>query len=112
MLAVDRASREMVNLGTAVPTSVNDIVRAVNRILGTSLEPVYEPERPGEIQRITLDGGARARCWDGCRAPSSRTDCGARSRGIAARGGCRGVGRGRELGFERRCGSRVATPTG
>ena len=54
VLAVDRASREMVNLGT-VPTSVNDIVRAVNRILGTSLEPVYEPERPGEIQRITLD---------------------------------------------------------
>ena len=55
VLAVDRAGREVMNLGTGVPTSVNDIVRAVNRILGTSLEPVYEPERPGEIQRITLD---------------------------------------------------------
>jgi nucleoside-diphosphate-sugar epimerase len=35
-------------------------VRALNRILGTSLEPVYEAARPGEIQRIYLDA-ARAK---------------------------------------------------
>jgi len=34
---------------------VLDIVRALNGILGTSLEPIFEPARAGEIQRIYLD---------------------------------------------------------
>ena len=55
VLALDRASGEILNLGTGVPVSVNDIVRELNRILGSSLKPIYEPERPGEIQRIYLD---------------------------------------------------------
>jgi UDP-glucose 4-epimerase len=59
-LAVEHGSGEIVNLGTGVGTSVNDIVRTLNRILGTSLEPVHEDPRPGEIQRIYLEA-ARAR---------------------------------------------------
>ena len=54
-LALERGSGAVVNLGTGVPTSVNDIVRELNRILGSRIEPIYEAARPGEIQRIYLD---------------------------------------------------------
>ncbi len=59
-LALERGSGETLNLGTGVGTSVNDIVRELNALLGTRLDPVYEPARPGEVRRITLDAG-RAR---------------------------------------------------
>jgi UDP-glucose 4-epimerase len=59
-LALTRGGGETLNLGTGVGTSVNDIVRELNAILGTRLDPIYEAGRPGEIQRITLDA-ARAR---------------------------------------------------
>ncbi|HTO90510.1 MAG TPA: NAD-dependent epimerase/dehydratase family protein [Candidatus Sulfotelmatobacter sp.] len=55
VLALDRGSGAVVNLGTGVPTSVNDIVRELNRILGSRIEPIYEAARAGEIQRIYLD---------------------------------------------------------
>jgi UDP-glucose 4-epimerase len=58
--ALSRGSGEVMNLGTAVGVSVNDIVRELNAVLGTRLDPVYEPARPGEIQRIYLDA-SRAR---------------------------------------------------
>jgi len=55
VLALTQAGGEILNLGTGIPTSVNDIVRELNRILGTELDPIREPARPGEIQRIYLD---------------------------------------------------------
>jgi UDP-glucose 4-epimerase len=58
--ALGGGSGAMVNLGTAVGTSVNDIVREINRILGTTIEPVHEGPRAGEVQRIYLDA-TRAR---------------------------------------------------
>ncbi|HTM56968.1 MAG TPA: hypothetical protein VL123_00985, partial [Candidatus Udaeobacter sp.] len=58
--ALERGSGEIVNLGTGVGTSVNDIVRELNAILGTAIEPIYEAPRPGEVQRIYLDA-TRAR---------------------------------------------------
>jgi UDP-glucose 4-epimerase len=59
-IALERGSGEMLNLGTGVGTSVNDIVRELNAILGTRLDPIYEAPRAGEIQRIYLDA-ARAK---------------------------------------------------
>ena len=53
--ALTRGSGEMVNLGTGIGTSVLDIVAGLNRILATRIEPIFEPPRPGEIQRIYLD---------------------------------------------------------
>jgi UDP-glucose 4-epimerase len=58
--ALERGSGAMLNLGTGVGTSVLDIVRELNAILGTAIEPVFEAARPGEIQRIYLDA-TRAR---------------------------------------------------
>lgn len=60
LLALERGSGLMLNLGTGIGTSVNDIVRTINEVLGSRIEPVYEPPRPGEIQRIYLDA-TRAR---------------------------------------------------
>jgi UDP-glucose 4-epimerase len=54
-LALELGSGEMVNLGTGTGTSVLDIVRELNAILGAAIEPVHEPARPGEVQRIYLD---------------------------------------------------------
>jgi len=54
-LALALGSGEMVNLGTGIGTSVNDIFRELKAILGFAGEPLYEVARPGEVQRIYLD---------------------------------------------------------
>ena len=59
-LALERGSGEILNLGTGVGTSVNQIFQELKSLTGFSGEPVYESARPGEIQRITLDA-SRAR---------------------------------------------------
>jgi UDP-glucose 4-epimerase len=55
LMALDQGSGAILNLGTGVGTSVKEIVDTINRVLGTAIEPIYEPARPGEIQRIYLD---------------------------------------------------------
>lgn len=37
------------NIGNGSPVSLNDLVAILNRVLGTSLEPEYQPPRPGDI---------------------------------------------------------------
>jgi len=59
--ALTGAGGEILNLGTGVPTSVNDIVRELNQILGTQLDPIREPARPGEVQSIYLDASRAQR---------------------------------------------------
>jgi UDP-glucose 4-epimerase len=59
-IALGAGSGEMVNLGTGVGTSVNQIFRELQDILGFAGEPIYEAARPGEVQRIFLDA-SRAR---------------------------------------------------
>jgi UDP-glucose 4-epimerase len=54
-LALTKGGGEIVNLGTGVGTSVNQIFRELKDILGFPGEPIYEPARPGEVQRIYLD---------------------------------------------------------
>jgi len=55
VIALDRGSGEMLNLGTGVGTSVNDIVRELKPLTGFTGDAVYEAARPGEVQRIYLD---------------------------------------------------------
>src|SRR5262245_18458074 len=59
-IALGAGSGEMVNLGTGIGTSVIQIFRELQDILGFSGEPIYEAARPGEVQRIFLDA-SRAR---------------------------------------------------
>ncbi len=59
VLALERGSGEMVNIGTGIGTSVNQIFRELQSILGFAGEPLYEAPRAGEVQKIYLDA-ARA----------------------------------------------------
>ena len=59
-MAIATGSGDMVNLGTGVGTSVNQIFQELQAILGFAGEPIYEAPRAGEVQRIFLDA-ARAR---------------------------------------------------
>jgi UDP-glucose 4-epimerase len=54
-LALDRGSGAMVNLGRGIGVSVNDIFRELKALLDFEGDPIYEPPRPGEVQRIYLD---------------------------------------------------------
>ena len=59
--ALERGSGEMLNLGTGVGTSVNDIVRELKVILNFREDAIYDAPRPGEIQRIYLDASRAKR---------------------------------------------------
>jgi UDP-glucose 4-epimerase len=59
-MALNAGGGEIVNLGTGVATSVNQIFRGLRDIIGFVGEPIYEPARAGEVQRIYLDA-SRAR---------------------------------------------------
>jgi UDP-glucose 4-epimerase len=61
VLALEKGSGEMVNLGTGVGTSVNDIVRELQAITGFTEDAIYDDARPGEVQRIYLDASRAKR---------------------------------------------------
>jgi UDP-glucose 4-epimerase len=58
--ALTAGSGEMVNLGTGIGTSVNQIFHELQSILGFQSPACYEPARPGEVQRIFLDASRAA----------------------------------------------------
>jgi UDP-glucose 4-epimerase len=60
-LALAKGSGEVVNLGTGVGTSVNDIVRELKAILGFQQDAIHDAPRPGEVQRIYLDASKAKR---------------------------------------------------
>ena len=55
---------EMLNLGTGVGISVNQIFRELRSILQFADEPIYEPARPGEVERIYLDAARAGKVLD------------------------------------------------
>ncbi|MBW3590209.1 MAG: GDP-mannose 4,6-dehydratase [Actinobacteria bacterium] len=55
LAALDRGAGETVNIGTGVETSVVDLYTQMARLAGSEAEPVFEPERAGELQRVALD---------------------------------------------------------
>ena len=59
--ALETGSGEMLNLGTGIGTSVNDIVRELKIIIGFSEDAIYDAARPGEVQRIYLDASRAKR---------------------------------------------------
>jgi UDP-glucose 4-epimerase len=54
-LAADRASGEVLNVGTGLETSVNRIYQLLAAITGFREEPLFGPARRGDIGRIALD---------------------------------------------------------
>jgi UDP-glucose 4-epimerase len=58
--AIDRASGEIVNIGTGVETSVNALHAMLAKIVGIRSEPAYGPQPEGELRRIALDNSLAA----------------------------------------------------
>jgi UDP-N-acetylglucosamine 4-epimerase len=52
-----RAAGGVFNIGCGTQTSLNQLVAQVNAILGTRLEPVYEPARAGDVRHSAADVG-------------------------------------------------------
>jgi UDP-glucose 4-epimerase len=58
--AMDRASGEIVNIGTGLETSVNALHAMLAEIVGSPSEPAYGPQPEGELRRIALDNSLAA----------------------------------------------------
>jgi UDP-glucose 4-epimerase len=57
-LAADRGNGRVVNIGTAVETSVNGLYRMLADVTGFHGEPARGPARPGDLRRSVLEIGA------------------------------------------------------
>ena len=55
LLAAERGEPGIFNVGTGVETTVNQLLAIMQRVAGTSLDPIHEPMRPGELLRSALD---------------------------------------------------------
>ena len=55
VLAMDRGDGERFNIGTGQRTSVNQLFRALAAATEYEREPVYAPERPGELRHNAID---------------------------------------------------------
>jgi len=53
--ALDSGEGGVLNIGTGIATSVLKLYEACRLVAGSDAEPVYEPERPGELGRSVLD---------------------------------------------------------
>ncbi|MGH9077011.1 MAG: NAD-dependent epimerase/dehydratase family protein [Acidimicrobiales bacterium] len=58
--AAERGSGLLLNIGTGVETSVNDLHAAMAAAVGVDLGPTYAGARPGELARSSLDPGRAA----------------------------------------------------
>ena len=55
--ASDRGDGLLLNIGTGKETSVRELYDGVAHYVGSTAEPQYAPERPGELKRSCLDPG-------------------------------------------------------
>lgn len=58
--ATDRGGGLLINVGTGVETSVNELYAAMARAAGVDRPAAMAPERPGELRRSALDPGRAA----------------------------------------------------
>jgi UDP-glucose 4-epimerase len=62
LVAGDSEATGAINIGTGVETNVLELIEALKDLSGNdSFEPEFEPERTGEVQRITIDAGRAQR---------------------------------------------------
>ena len=55
LLALETSATGIYNIGTGIETSVNQLLETLQSIAGTSIEPIYAPQRKGEQLRSSLD---------------------------------------------------------
>jgi UDP-glucose 4-epimerase len=54
LIALEKGSGEVMNIGTGFETSVNELYKKMSRLMGIDRPAIYEPARPGEVNRISL----------------------------------------------------------
>lgn len=52
---VQAARGELFNVARGEQVSINELVKTINQVLGTSIEPAYGPNRPGDIAHSLAD---------------------------------------------------------
>ena len=73
LAAAGSGDGETINIGTGLQTSVNQLYAALAEICGVDEAALYEPARPGELQRSSLDN-AKARALLGWAPKVELTD--------------------------------------
>lgn len=61
ILAMENGDNQIFNIGSGMGTSVNQIYRGLQEIIGFEPEAIYAPARTGEIYKIYLDAGRAKR---------------------------------------------------
>jgi len=61
LIALERGSNEIFNIGSGVETTDLEVFQRVRDLLGKTVEPMYVARRPGEIDKICLDISKAAR---------------------------------------------------
>ncbi|MBI2301609.1 MAG: NAD-dependent epimerase/dehydratase family protein [Armatimonadetes bacterium] len=61
LLATGTADGEIINIGTGVETSVNQVTDALRKAWGGDMQVAHAPARVGEVRRIALDVSKAAR---------------------------------------------------
>lgn len=64
VLALERGDGEILNIGSGVGTSINEIYSILAELTGFRGERAYGPEKKGEVYRIYLDAGRAQRVLD------------------------------------------------
>jgi nucleoside-diphosphate-sugar epimerase len=52
---VEAAAGHVFNIGAGHPRSLNELVAAINGLLGTEIEPIYAERRPGDVRQSWAD---------------------------------------------------------
>ena len=60
LAALAAGGGDVLNIGTGVPTSVNQLYDTLRQIIGVDIGPLYEPPREGDIRHSYLDPGDAA----------------------------------------------------
>lgn len=55
LLALDKGDNEIINIGTGVRTSVNELFRVMATVSGYTRKPIYKPARAGELMKSFLN---------------------------------------------------------
>ncbi|MGH9246396.1 MAG: NAD-dependent epimerase/dehydratase family protein [Acidimicrobiales bacterium] len=58
--AIDRGGGLLLNIGTGVETSVNELYRTMASAAGVEAQPIHAPARAGELARSAIDPGRAA----------------------------------------------------
>lgn len=55
LLAIKQGSAEILNIGTGIGTTINDLLKTINNISQCSVQPLYKSKRLGDVKHICLD---------------------------------------------------------